>query len=536
MIANLLIIFWFFRQTKSILFWLYFWQLKEYHIGRFLDHFRTYQGQRLLINKLLALKIILLAFLLILSRVGKTDYYLVLFNVFVLLLYTTESLKLLLDIFVRKLKRPVLTLKTGFLCLAVFSLELFYLFSLFHSERLVIWLLLFDVATPLAVSGIVLLFQPVTYFLRNRIIQRARLKIKKFNELLVIGITGSYGKTSTKEFLAAILSRRFKVAKTREHRNSEIGISLSVLNDLKQEHEIFVVEMGAYNKGGIKLLCDIVNPKIGILTGINQQHLATFGSLENIIAAKYELIESLPRDGTAFFNGNNAYCLKLYEKTEIAKKIIFFPSFCKGDIVIEEVRKDKRTVSFRAADKKGESAEFTVEMMGSHNLENFMLAISCAHHLGMSLWEIASASREIKSWQTGMKLVKGIGGLDIIDSMYSANPSGVMAHLEHLKLWSGKKIIIMPCLIELGNASSEMHREIGKKMGEICDLAIIVNRECVMEVRRGADGEAEKLIFSNNPQEITNRIKSLIGQDDVLLLEGRLPKKIISSLIGEKQG
>ncbi len=535
MIVYLITLLWFLRQTKSILFWLYLWQLKEYHIGRFIDHFRTWQGKKLLVNWLFTLKSIVFGGFLILGLTRENDGAVVALSVFLLLLYAAEAAKMFFDLFRRKLKRPVFTFKMVFLLLAALSLELFYFLSSYYSKGFVARLLLFDIVTPLAVSGIVLLFQPAAYFLRNRVIRKAAAQMESSKNLLVIGITGSYGKTSTKELLAAILSQRFKVARTREHRNSEIGVALSVLNDLKPEHEVFVVEMGAYNKGGIRLLCDIVKPKMGILTGINQQHLATFGSLENIIAAKYELIESLPGDGTAFFNGNNKYCRELYEKTKINKKIVFFPSQNKGDIFIEDVRKGKEAVSFKAADGQGDIADFTVETIGTHNLENLMLAVSCAHHLGMSLEEIASALRKIKSLQTGMRIIGGIGGFDVIDSTYSANPSGVKAHLDHLSLWSGKKVIVMSCLIELAGASREVHREIGKKIGEVCDLAVMVNRGCVREIIKGAaesEGGEKKIFFSDSAREIADRVRELGGEDSVLLLEGRLPKKVITSLTG----
>jgi UDP-N-acetylmuramoyl-tripeptide--D-alanyl-D-alanine ligase len=533
MIVYLITLFWFLRQTKSVLFWLYLWQLKEYHIGRFIDHFRTWQGRKILFNKILVLKLIVFCGFLVLGLAGEPDGVLVAFSTFLLLLYTAESAKMFLDLFGRRFKKPIFTFKMIFLFLASLLLELFYLLSSYYSEGFVMQLLLFDIVTPLVVSGIVLLFQPAAYLLRDRIIRRAAARMKDFPGLLVIGITGSYGKTSTKELLAAILSQRFKVAKTREHRNSEIGVALSVLNDLKPEHEVFVVEMGAYNKGGIRLLCDIVKPKMGILTGINQQHLATFGSLDNIISAKYELIGSLPKDGTAFFNGNNKHCRKLYEKTEIAKKIVFFPSRNEDDIFVEDVRERKETVSFRASDAKGDSADFTIKTIGVHNLENLMLAISCAHYLGMGIQEIASAVSKINSFQTGMKVVSGIGRFDVIDSTYSANPSGVMAHLEHLKLWRGKKVVVMPCLIELGEASEDVHREIGKKIGEVCDLAFIVNRGCVGEMAEGASesgGGEGKVFFSDSPREIAGKIRELGGEAGIMLLEGRLPKKIIASV------
>src|SRR4030042_2447792 len=272
---------WLVRTTKAILFWFYLWQLKEYHIGRFLDHFNTEKGKNLLFSKLNVFKI----FLLILF-----PFYPVLVFFLILFIYIFESFKVSLDILKKRLKRPVLTKKTVFLILMgllVEGLIVFFVFSNINNIRLfAFWLLVFDVLLPVIASLIVLLFQPFAVLLRNRIIQKAKEKRKKFADLLVIGITGSYGKTSTKEFLADILSFKYKILKTKEHQKSEGCIARGILSDLKQEHEVFVVEMGAYNKGGIKLLCDIVLPKIGVLTGINEQHMATFGSQDNIVKAK----------------------------------------------------------------------------------------------------------------------------------------------------------------------------------------------------------------------------------------------------------
>ena len=302
-------------------------------------------------------------------------------------------------------------------------------------------------------------------------------------------MTGSYGKTSTKEFLATILSEKFRVLKTKEHQNSEIGIAQCILDELSFQHEIFIVEMGAYNKGGIKLLCDIIQPKIGVLTGINEQHMATFGSQENIIKTKYELIESLPHDGMAFFNAQNKYCLELYGKTIIKKRLY------------------------------GQDAV-------SPDAENLVGAKAVAKELGMSDEEIAKGCANIKPWP---QIQKGINGINIIDATYSANPNGVMADLEYLTLRfpQGKKIIVMPCLIELGKASKEVHQRIGKKIGEVCDLAIITTKDRFSEIQAGAPNA----VFIENPKEIVEKIKTFCGPGDVVLLESRVPGRLVNLLI-----
>ena len=420
--------------VKLLFFWLWLWQLKEYHTGRFLTHFQ--EGQ--------AIKKILSSFW--------------------------------------RLKYPKFTKK-----IIVISLVSIFLAILMFSKE-------FCLSTFLLIIFIPLIFQIPTIIWRNRFLEKARKKREQFKDLTVIGITGSYGKTSTKELLASILSEKFNVLKTKEHQNSEVGISQCILDELSSSHEIFVCEMGAYNRGGIKLLCDIAQPKIGILTGINEQHMALFGSQENIIKTKFELIESLPNNGTAFFNGKNKYCLDLYKQTKI-KKILY-----------------------------GQKAQF----FGEENIEG---AKAVARELGMREQEILRAYEEIK--KTHLPDRRGKSGLNVIDTTYSANPDGVIAHLNYLKNWKGKKVIIMPCLIELGKASKEVHKRIGEKIGEVCDLAIITTKERFKEIKQGAITKGmknENILFLENPKIIFEKIKDFNKENDIILLESRVPKLLIERL------
>jgi len=530
---------WFIRETKAILFWLYLWQLKEYHIGRFLDHFRTEKGKQLLINKLLIFKITLIFILFpiwFVSNRFDLDWillYVITASLIILSLYFIESFQTFRNIFRKELKKPVLTKKTFFLILCGLGLEGLFLFALLQLEIFFLLftfsLLMFDILTPIIISAVVLLFQPLAVLGRNQIIKKAIKKREQFKNLLVIGITGSYGKTSTKEFLYTILSEKYNVLKTAEHQNSEVGISQCILNDLKPEHEIFVVEMGAYNRGGIKLLCDIAKPKIGILTGINEQHMATFGSLENIIKGKYELIEILPADGLSIFNGDNPYCLELYQKTTIKKKVYSLQSSILGrtaDIWAYNIRAEKDFITFEVT-TGDEMVDFGVSLLGLHNISNILAAVCCAKELGMSLEEIAQGCQKIKPEQGAMTLSKAKSGLNIIDSTYSANPEGVISHLDYLKIWPSKKIIVMPCLIELGMVSKEIHRRIGQKISEVCDLAIITTKDRFKEIQEGA---GEKAVFIENPKEIFEKIKTFCKEGDIVLLESRVPKQLISLL------
>ena len=177
---------------------------------------------------------------------------------------------------------------------------------------------------------------------------------------------------------------------------------------------------------------------------------------------------------------------------------------------------------------------FEVNLLGGQNIENIILAVSCAKELGMNLEEIARACQEIEQSQGGMKFLKGVSGLNILDSTYSANPNGVISHLEYLGLWKGKKAIIMPCLIELGRASKKVHREIGLRIARSCNLAIITTKECFPEIKKSAlkaGMNKDNILFSENPNEIVERVKSFSGLEDIVLLEGRISKAIKRSLL-----
>ena len=528
----LLSFLWFVRTIKTIFFWIYLWQLKEYHIGRFLDHFQTYKGKQLLMSYLQFLKIFLVSGFFLFPSV---------FPFVLIFIYIGESAIFLKNFLQKRLIKPVLTKKTTLISgvLIVLTIVFLVLFSqnIKSLAWLALWFLIFDILLPIIISLIILIFQPLAVLVRYQTIRKAKQKRESFEDLLVIGITGSYGKTSTKEFLYQILSEKYNVLKTEAHQNSEVGISQCILNDLNEEYQVFICEMGAYNKGGIKFLCDIAKPKIGILTGINEQHMATFGSQENIIRAKFELIEALPAKGLAILNTGDPKIqnekLKIQNYNSKLKSLRFYSTKEQTDLWAEEIRAEKELISFNVVSKDGDQAEFKVNLMGVQNVENILGAVCCAKELGMSLKEITRACEKIQPEQGAMKLLKGKNGLNVIDATYSANPDGVISALDYLKIWPGKKVIIMPCLIELGRASKEVHKRIGKKIGEVCDLAIITTKDRYKEIREAAldAGMTEiDIFYLDNPKEIYDKIKAFCRAGDVVLLESRVPKELIKQL------
>ncbi len=536
-IYKFLIFLWIVVSVKQILFWVYLWQLKEYHIPRFIDHFRTAKGKELLFNKLRIAKIILLFSpgFVYYYFTEYMDYFAVLFLYLLFSIYLVEDILFTKQILRKSAKKPKFTKKSAFLvlvCLIFIALFLVVVESMVD-------LLILDIILPIIISGIVLCFQPFVVWVRKGILTKAGKIILQNSNLKVIGITGSYGKTTTKEFLATILASKFKVLATQEHKNSEMGIAQTILNDLKLEHEFFIVEMGAYKKGGIKLLCDMVHPEIGIVTGVTVQHLSLFGNLDNLLSAEggRELKSALPLHGFMVVNGENKYCIDLYKKINI-KKLIYTEEGNKidSDIFAKEIEVTKDKLSFVAITRDKQMAHFEVNILGKHNLQNLLGAILTAKKLGMSLEDISQACRDIKPEQAGVTAKIGINNINIIDSSYSSNPDGALADLETLKLFSGKKIVVMSCLIELGKQSAQEHYKIGRRIGEVCNLAIITTKDKFEEIKKGAvDGgmEARNILFIENPQEIFHKITTFCIDGDTVLLEGRVPDKLIK-LLNEK--
>ena len=527
--------FWFLWMLKYVLFWLYLWQLKEYHVGRFVDHFRTYKGKKLLFSFAQIFKLVLLIFLFL----GNSLF---IYSVFILfLVYFAEFLIFLRSIYSKTFKKPKITLKIIFLALASFAVIILFLnWTLkLKDEFQPGWLLAFDISTPLIVSIIVLLFQPFFVIIRNSTLKKAKNKIEKIKSasgLRVVAITGSYGKTSTKEFLSTILSKKFKVLSTKEHQNSEIGVAKRILEDLRPSHQIFIAEVGAYNKGKVKEVCSILKPSIGIVTGVNEQHLALFGSLENLLSAEggRELAEFLEKDGLLVVNGDNKHCLDLIKKFNGEERIYSENNrTLNSDIWAEDISIRKNFISFLARNKKGELADFRANVLGKQNVQNLLASVLVARELGMDFGEISDACKNIKQEAAGIVQKHGKHGIDIIDSSYSANPDGVLADLDYLSIFPQKKVIVMPCLIELGKKSSEIHKKIGRKIGEVCDLAIITSKDNFKELKKGVmeAGITEKdILLCDNPQEIYSAITLFCKSGDAVLLEGRIPAGLINLL------
>jgi len=373
-----------------------------------------------------------------------------------------------------------------------------------------------------------LLLYPFQAAVKWLLVQHAARRLRARPELLVVGITGSYGKTSTKEILATLLSTRYRVCKTAGSVNTPVGIARTVLRALRPEHQVFVVEMGAYVRGNIRDLARLARPRIGILTAIGEQHLERFGSVENIAATKYELIEALPPDGLAVFNGDDPRCRALAAQTRhvAVRTYRLEPPDGQADLWATAIRSGPQGTTFTLHTAGGGAIHVTTPLLGRHNVANILAAATVALELGLSLEELAGAIAQLQPVPHRLQLIPGQGGVTVIDDAYNANPAGVRAALAVLAEFPGRKFLVTPGLVELGPLEAERHAELGRAAAAVCDYIILVGRRRTAPIAAGARAAgfpAERLLTVASLQEATAQLGRLVAPGDVVLFENDLP-------------
>lgn len=356
---------------------------------------------------------------------------------------------------------------------------------------------------------------------------KASNKLKSINNLKVIGITGSYGKTSSKNVVYEILKDNYITLKTPKNYNTDVGLMSTVNNDMDKFTEIFIAEMGAYKVGRIKNSCNLVKPKYGILTTIGKAHLETFKSEQNIINTKFELIESLPKDGTAFLNMDDENQVNYNLKNKV-KVIWYAVSNKNADVYAENVKCTNTGLSFDVCFKDGkERYSFSTKLLGSHNISNILCAIAVGKEFGVSIETMQNNVKMLKAVEHRLELKK-IGNFYQIDDAYNSNPIGAKNALEVLSKMPGKKIIVTPGMVELGSEQDKYNYEFGKEISKVCDLVILVGEKQTEVIYKGLiDSKYNKdnIIVSNDVRKSYELINNMYtGKEDLYALyENDLP-------------
>ena len=355
--------------------------------------------------------------------------------------------------------------------------------------------------------------------------RKAINKIKNMKSLKVIGITGSYGKTSSKNILNDILNIKYNSLPTPKNFNTPFGLMITINNYLDKFTDVFIAEMGACQSGDIKELCDLVHPKYGIITKIGVAHLATFGSRENIQKTKFELIESLPSDGVGILNGDDEWQRNYKIKNNCKIKWIGIDS---DDV---DVRAKNITLSPKGTEFdcyfKGDDKpyKFETKLLGYANVYNILAGIALGREFGMTIEQLQAGVSKVKAVEHRLEL-KINGDITIIDDAYNSNPTGAKMALDVLKMMPGKHIVVTPGMIELGDEEYQKNKEFGTQIAESADEVILVGAEKTKPILEGLKEKGydeNKIHVINDVLKAFPLIQTLKENETYVLLENDLP-------------
>ncbi|MDD3144683.1 MAG: Mur ligase family protein [Candidatus Gracilibacteria bacterium] len=520
---TLLLILSIFPLLNKYLFWFFSIQLKEYRFDRFFEYITTAQGKKAIFNFwfYIEIPVLILTFGYFINPLIET----VIFNV-VLYLLILETFFVISKIAKRKIIFPKVTSRLIFTIFIFLILESLFLYF----TKNIYFFILFNLSFPFLVIFLSVFFSlPLVNKLKKKIFFEAKMKSKICTKPIKIGITGSYGKSSVKEYLSQILEKNSKVLITPKNINTELGISDLIIKKLKDKYDYFVVEMGAYKIGEIETLGEIVDHKYGFLTAIGNQHLALFGGIKNTIKAKSEIeLKVIENKGILYVNGDdkNIVKAKFNKKTNIITYGIKEKCDAKSEII--EIKKAITKFNFYY---KGSKTIYKTNLLGTHNIVNITGVLAFCYDIGIDKEIIKNSLLDLKMPSNTLDIIKYNDSV-LLDDTYNLSEGGLYAGLEVLNSFvenGGKSFLIMDDILELGKKSAEIHFEIGKKIAKkkLVDKVFYVGINNKKDFING---------LISGGYKIENIIENLnkIGKNDVLLFEGRKSQLQLKNLIGKK--
>lgn len=367
---------------------------------------------------------------------------------------------------------------------------------------------------------------PVEKHIQQGFIKDAKRILDSMPGLRTVGITGSYGKTSTKHYLTRILSEQFDVLMTPGSFNTPMGVVRTIREYMKPYNEIFVCEMGAKQTGDIKEICDIVHPGMGIVTAVGPMHLESFKTIENVSNTKFELVDALPQDGCAVINNDFEPCAaRKVDNTRALRYGIVNTEGC--DYIATDIKYTMQGTTFKVKGRDGFELELETRLLGECNISDILAAVIIALQLGVEPYKIKNAVATIDQVEHRLSIKQTPGGVTIIDDAFNSNPSGskmAIDVLSHFK--EGKRIIVTPGMIELGDEQYNLNKAFGKQIGEKLDVAIVVgeyNRMPIVEGIKESDFDTTNLHEVDSFNEAQKLLSRILEKGDTVLYENDLP-------------
>jgi UDP-N-acetylmuramoyl-tripeptide--D-alanyl-D-alanine ligase len=341
------------------------------------------------------------------------------------------------------------------------------------------------------------------------------------NHAQVIAVTGSVGKTSTKEVIASVLSTRYKTLKSAGNLNNEIGLPLAILQ-LAPTHEKAVVEMGAgYALGELTLLCEIARPQVAVVTNVGPVHLERLGTIENIALNKSEIVRSLPADGTAVLNGDDP---RVRAMSEVTNANVRFYGLEEGndlratDIVSHGLKGVHFTLHVKDT---GQEWPVRLPLLGRHSVHTALAAAGAASAAGMSWEQIVAALQRLDA-QVRLLVVPGYNGSTLIDDTYNAAPASTIAALNLLEEMTGRHIAVLGDMLELGSYTEEGHIKVARRASVVADRLVVVGSlgRLIGEEALRAGMKPEWVFFAADNAQVVEYLKRILRQGDHVLVKG----------------
>ncbi len=411
------------------------------------------------------------------------------------------------------------------------------LYVFFALVGLLLCWLLWHLGAPFGVSALIPLLAPLWLLLAmyvsfpvEKVIQLVYrrdasniLNQYRASGLTVIGITGSYGKTTVKNILGAMLSQQFPTLSSPASFNTPLGLARVIREELGQQHRYFIAEMGARHPQDIRVLSRMIKPQMGLLVSIGPQHLQTLGNIDRVRDTKYELIKGLPADGFAVFNDDGKHVSECYQKTTLDKMLVGDPD---SDLWAEEVRLSTDGSAFTLCLKDGTRQELSTRLSGEHNVRNILLAAAMALRCGVSLQQIARAMEEIQPVASRLQVSTHHKGYRVINNGFNSNPDSSRKALEVLSGFPGRLIVVTPGFIELGRQEARSNRRLGNDIAAVASIAILVGEKHTRPIKEGlleSGMPLENIHVFPSLQDANEFIIETFGEGDVLLYENDLP-------------
>lgn len=393
-------------------------------------------------------------------------------------------------------------------------------------EMVLAVLLLMSIVSWAFVIAAVWLLRPVEAHINKGYWNEAKHILDSMPDLKVIGITGSYGKTSTKHYLHTILSEQFETLMTPGSYNTPMGVIRTVREMMKPYTEVFICEMGAKQKGDVKEICDLVNPECGIITAVGPMHLETFGDIATVCSTKFELADAIPSAGFVVINNDFAPAANREVKnTEAIRYGVANTEGC--DYIAEDVKYSPEGATFTLRSKDDKKMQFKTRLIGESNISNLMAAIIMALKLGMNEETIRRGVQRIEQVEHRLNVKRTPAGVTIIDDAFNSNPVGSKMALEVLGQFDGgRRICVTPGMIELGDKTFELNEELGKHIGNNADIAIIVNeynRDALVSGVTATDFNKENLHIVDDFAAAQALLSKILRSGDIILYENDLP-------------